>query len=332
MILSVIIPTRNRSDLLACALASLGRQTLSSREFEVLVVDNGSADDTAVVVQEFANLTGNIRYFFAPEPGLHVGRHLGMLKAQSDILVFADDDIEALPLWLESISEVFKDPAVAMVGGNNLPMFVEPPPQWLQTMWDSSFRRNQHSIPALSILEVTGPSRDFSPHYVWGCNFSIRRQDLLAAGGFNPDGMPKELIRFRGDGETHVSRFIAASGKRCVFHPGASVYHKVTPERMTFEYFRQRGFNQGVSDSFTELRQLDINIARRKRNMLRRLASLGWQQLKRLSFANAETRQALAQMEYGRKEGYAFHQLMYHENEEVRTWVHKLRYFEREDA
>jgi len=41
---------------------------------------------------------------------------------------------------------------------------------------------------------------------------------------------------------------------KCLFHPGASVYHKVSPERMTIGYFRQRGFNQGISDSYTQLR------------------------------------------------------------------------------
>jgi glycosyltransferase involved in cell wall biosynthesis len=330
MLLSVIIPTRNRSDLLAAALASLTRQTLTSARFEVLVIDNGS--NTAAVVQEYASLLGNVRYFFAPEPGLHVGRHLGMLEAESDLLVFADDDIEALPTWLESIQEAFKDPAVAMVGGNNLPMFLKPPPQWLQTMWKLPFKRKQRAIPALSILEMAGPSRYFSPYYVWGCNFSIRKQDLMAAGCFHPDGMPEELIRFRGDGETHVSRYVIESGKRCVFHPGASIYHKVTPERMTFEYFRQRGFNQGVSDSFTVLRQRKLNNPPVRRNIIRQLASWGKRKLMEFIPAQAEVQHALDEMERGHQEGYAFHQQMYRENAEVRAWVHKPIYFDKVDS
>jgi len=51
---------------------------------------------------------------------LHVGRHLGLKKAQGDILVFADDDIEAFPTWLEGIAEAFEDPQIALVGVKNL--------------------------------------------------------------------------------------------------------------------------------------------------------------------------------------------------------------------
>ena len=324
--LSVIIPTRNRADLLASALDSLRWQTLSSDHYEVLVIDNGSTDNTAAVTKKYSERLRNVRYFYESEPGLHVGRHRGMLEAKNDILVFADDDIQALPTWLKSIHEVFLDTDVAMVGGNNLPMFLQPPPRWLLAMWDRPISRNIRALSALSILEMDGPTRDFSPYYVWGCNFSIRKQVLLEAGGFHPDGMPNELIRFRGDGETYVSRYVLESGKRCVFHLGASVYHKVTPERMTFEYFRQRGFNQGVSDSFTELRHQDVKATSVRRSLLRRMAGWGWRQFKGLRPIDSDVKRAGDDMKRGYSDGFAYHQQMYREDSDVRAWVHKVNY------
>lgn len=333
MMLSVIIPTRNRSDLLSMALLSLTRQTLAESQFEILIIDNGSTDNTAQITERYSTQLHNLKYFYEPEPGLHAGRHRGMLEAQNDILVFADDDIEALPTWLESIQSAFCAPDVAMVGGNNLPMFVSPPPEWLLALWNRSYKRNIRAIPALSIIEINGAIRDYDPYYVWGCNFSIRKKVLYAAGGFHPDGMPKELIKFRGDGETHVSRFVKECGMRCIFHPGASVHHKVTQERMTFDYFYQRGFNQGISDSYSIMRnQNNPPKFQIKQSLLSKLFNYGAKQLAKLTPLERDAKQALFEMKCGYHEGYSFHQKMYLENEDVRIWTHKPKYFGEDDV
>src|SRR5690606_17656190 len=110
------------------------------------------------------------------------------------------------------------------------------------------------AISSLSVLKLAEGRREISPYYVWGCNFSIRRKVLIDAGGFHPDSMPPDLVRFRGDGETHLADYVSKAGLNCVFDSEASVYHAVPQDRMTFTYFRARSFNQGVSDSFTSLR------------------------------------------------------------------------------
>lgn len=327
--ISVIIPTRNRSSLLEKVLKSLLSQTLRPDQFEVIVIDNGSTDRTKSVVEQFREHLPNLRYFFEPTPGLHVGRHRGLMEAQGEVLVYADDDIEAFPTWLASIQAAFADPTVVMVGGNNLPLFLTPPPDWLKQLWQDSQNRQVRSLPWLSILEVQGDIQECSPYQIWGCNFSIRKQVLLAAKGFHPDGMPKELIRFRGDGETHVSQFVAESGMKALFHPGASVYHKVTPERMTYDYFRQRGFNQGVSDSYTQLRAASapatsqsLSAYRAIGSALAKLRSLG-SRIKR----RGNRPLALTEFRAGYREGFAYHQGAYRTDPEVREWVHRATYY-----
>jgi glycosyltransferase involved in cell wall biosynthesis len=324
--ISVIVPTRNRADLLAPCLESLCQQS-PDVNFEVLVIDNGSSDTTQEVIKDYQSKLPNLTGIYASEPGLHTGRHAGMNAANGDLLVFADDDIEALPTWLSSIEEAFKSPTVAMVGGNNYPMFLQSPPKWLQALWNRPTFRGHKSIPSLSVIEFTKSVTEISPYQIWGCNFAIRKDVLLKAGGFHPDGMPKELIRFRGDGETHVSRYVAESGMKCVFHPGASVHHKVSPERMTHAYFRQRGFNQGVSDSYTQLRQQDAfpNKAPR-RNVLKRALSYGLRKTQGL-LDSADVKQAQQELMLGHKEGYTYHQTAYRDDPEVREWVHRPNYF-----
>ena len=184
-------------------------------------------------------------------------------------------------------------------------------------------------LASLSVLSLPDGRRDCSPYLVWGCNFSIRKRVVLEAGGFHPDAMPQDLIRFRGDGETHISRYVSERGLRCVFDSRASVYHAVTPERMTLEYFRRRAYNQGVSDSYTALRAETARVAP-PRSWPYRVARWGWRQL-RAAVSRLQTpaaaKRALEEFAFGHQEGYSFHQHAYRTDPEVREWVHRKRYF-----
>jgi len=328
--LSVVIPTRNRAVLLAAALESLQTQRLSPSEFEVLVVDNGSEDDTKGIVTSFQSRMKNLRYFFEPAPGLHVGRHRGMKEARGEVIVYADDDIVATPSWLEAIADCFRSPAVAMVGGNNLPRFEGAPPNWLQKLWAKPVFGGR-AIPYLSILELPPGRRSVSPFLIWGCNFSVRKRVLVDAGGFHPDSMPEDWIRFRGDGETHVSFYVYRMGLESCFDSRASVYHTVPASRMTIEYFSRRAFNQGISDSYTHLRNAPQSRARRVvRNMVaksRRLVGGVVTRLRDIAQSDPELRTLASAIREGYRRGYAYHQRAYREDPEVRAWVHKPDYF-----
>ena len=130
--LSVIIPTRNRSSYLNGTLESICKQSLSQDEFEVIVIDNGSTDDTKEVTNSFTPRIKNLAYYYDDTPGLHVGRHRGLKLAKADILVYADDDIIAFTSWLQAIEEAFHDSSVALVGGKILPKYEANPPFWVK--------------------------------------------------------------------------------------------------------------------------------------------------------------------------------------------------------
>lgn len=329
--LSVIIPTRNRADLLRLALLSLQTQTLPSDQFEVLVVDNGSTDDTSLIVLSQQKTFGNLHYILAPNPGLHVGRHRGMLEALGDILVFADDDIEATPNWLAVIAECFSNQDVALVGGNNLPKFESQPPNWLLQLWRRPFL-DGHAIPALSILELPEGQREINPHFIWGCNFAIRYSVLKDSGGFHPDGMPREMLKYRGDGETHVSNYIYTSGLKALFDSRASVYHLVSNERMTKGYFYRRHFAQGISDSYSDIRaaraipgptKCMILLARVLRNRLNYILKTIITQ----DSVEREINKILSNSKYHHFRGYRFHLLKVQKDHELLKWVLKENYW-----
>lgn len=317
--LSVIIPTRNRADLLQLALKSMQSQTLSADLFEVLIIDNGSTDNTRKVCGTFETQTLQLRYFYEEKPGLHVGRHLGMKMAQSDIFVYADDDIEAFPTWLETIADNFKNPEVVLVGGKDLPKFESEPPQWIQKLWEKDNDGNRY-LGYLSIIDLGEVRKEINPSHVFGCNFSIRKSILLEAGGFHPDAMPEDMIRFRGDGESHISRFIEKKRYKTVYHPRASVYHNVPPERLTEKYFCKRAYLQGISDSYSCLRN-GRNPSRfrvgRIMNLLRS-PSFQWAML-------SDTRQRRIASAY--RQGFLMHQYEASRDASLYHWIMKENYW-----
>jgi len=250
--LSVIIPTRDRSKLLSRVLGSLMAQTYPEHLFEVIVVDNNSSDDTREVCRKYEETIKNFQYVYVTEPGLHVARHTGWQRSCGEILIYGDDDIRASSTWLEGIAQCFKDPDVALAGGNILPEFEADPPEWVDRLWNKTPWGKV--LGQYSLIDFGNHDSEISPMYVWGANFAIKKTVLSEAGGFHPDGMPSKLSRFRGDGETHVSEFIQQHKYKTVHHSRATVFHWISKERMTVEYLYKRMFLQGISDSFTYIR------------------------------------------------------------------------------
>lgn len=93
---SVIIPTYNRVDMLRDTLESLARQSLPTSDFEVLVVDDGSSDETGTMVREFDGRL-HLKYFFQEDEGWRTAaaRNIGLRHAQGEVSVFVDSGILA---------------------------------------------------------------------------------------------------------------------------------------------------------------------------------------------------------------------------------------------
>src|SRR5712692_851790 len=100
---SVVIPTFNRARQVQAALKSVLAQTY--REFEVIVVDDGSTDGTGEALQEIISLEGSngkqIRYFFQPNQGQSAARNQGTEEARGEWVAFLDSDDVWLPEKLE---------------------------------------------------------------------------------------------------------------------------------------------------------------------------------------------------------------------------------------
>ncbi|MCK6073809.1 glycosyltransferase family 2 protein [Paenibacillus silvae] len=96
---SVIMPTYNKAEYLKLTLASFASQSV--QDFEIIIIDDGSTDDTKQVVDNYKNLL-NIRYVFQQNKGRSRARNTGLQLAEGDIIIFNDDDRIVLPDYIAS--------------------------------------------------------------------------------------------------------------------------------------------------------------------------------------------------------------------------------------
>jgi glycosyltransferase involved in cell wall biosynthesis len=315
MSLSVIIPTCNRADLLAQLFRRLKEQDFSTYPYEVLVIDNGSTDNTRQLCEEYQASLPNFQYIYESRPGLHQARHTGWLRSSGDIQIYVDDDVEPFPTWLQGIAAAFESGA-QLVGGKCLPKFESPPPDWLKSKWGRHQKGNGY-LWQLSLVDLGDHFREISPFLVLGCNFSVRRQVLMETRGFHPDAMPPSLVRFRGDGETYVSEYVRKRGYKTIYHPMASVYHWVPKERMTVAYFCKRAYLQGISDSFRVFR---------KRKGVRAGMAITMHVASSLPRALIDWRETVFLKAYWT--GFGFHQIQVRKDPELRRWVLRENFLE----
>ena len=324
---SIIIPTVNRCASLSETIGSLLSLNSDRESWELIIVDNGSTDDTREASQAIieANPEREIRYFFEPIPGLLSGRHRGVFESSGDILVFIDDDVDVDPEWLNSILETFRDPDVHLVGGKNLPRFLCKPPEWLDHFWNVEGPRKW--LDFISVIDFGDELMELDPLFIWGLNFSVRRSSLIRLGGFHPDYVPKPFDYYQGNSETGLALKAKESGLKIMYQPRALVWHRIPENRLTFDYFEKRMFLYGVSDSYTEIRKNGgvkfdwrmiepvLSIRKLFRRVRSRLSSRPY----------AVVRQRISE---AWRSGFAFHQKKARQDPGLLEWVLRENYWD----
>lgn len=251
MKLSVIIPTYNRSNSLDRTLETLVSQTIGTDNYEILVVDNNSTDNTAEVIKTWEkNTNGLVHYLQETRPGAHYARNGAVKYAKGDILYFTDDDILANEDMLENIIKPFaiKDKNIATVTGQVLPYWEVEPPRWVLRYMNNAYL-SLNTLPDDLIVD----SKDvgiFSNHQ------AVLKKVFLEVGGYNPDIVNGEWL---GDNETGMNIKIEQKGYQFAYIKSAIIYHMIPARRMTQSYINGRLANQGNSDAYTNYRATTLS-------------------------------------------------------------------------
>jgi glycosyltransferase involved in cell wall biosynthesis len=258
---TVIVCTYNRSHNLDSCLASLAAQEgLEGIDWEVLVVDNNSSDDTPATVERLGReLPIRLRYVREPQQGLNHARNRGVTSSQSAHFTFVDDDIRVGPGWLAALHQAFLQNDADAVGGRihldpaiDLPSWIVPGSEIAGFLGYQDFGDRP--------LRLDGKSR-----YPFGGNMSFHRRVVARIGLFDPKLGRKGQGRKRGElfkgAETDYFHRLAGTGDARIFYePRAIVYHRVLPHQLQKRYFLTIHYNAGFQKALYDGRDFQRNV------------------------------------------------------------------------
>ena len=239
--LTVAICTRNRARLLERAVRSVLPQVNDGTE--VLIVDNGSTDETEILAGRMAAESAKVRLLREEQPGLGAARNAALRQARGGWVIFLDDDAVVETGWLAAYETFTARPPsgrVAVVGGTVVPEFAAALPSWVYP--------GDHSLnPRPDAARVTtrgGP---------WGCNIAYRRDVALAAGMFHSH-LGRNGTGLGAHEETDLNLRIERAGHEIWWLPQARIRHFLAAERLRLGWRLRSAFEGGVSNAFVRWR------------------------------------------------------------------------------
>lgn len=253
MRLTVILCTFNRFEALGRALDSVAASVMpESAEWEVLIVDNNSSDQTRNVAERFCKkYPERFRYIFEPRQGKSFALNTGIREAEGEVLAFLDDDVRAEPTWLYGLTSPLRDTQWAGSGGRILPEPGFTPPPWLALHGPRSF--GAALCAKFDFGDDPGQLKD-AP---FGTNMAYRKEMFEKYGGFREDlGPLPGGVKLSED--TEFGRRLMTSGERLCYAPSAVVYHEVHKNRVRKEFFLKWWFDRGRAKITEDQRSLGI--------------------------------------------------------------------------
>jgi len=229
-LISVIIPTFNRANLLEQSLESLAGQSLPKDQFEVVVIDDGSSDNTGDLCKRFETRI-DIRYIRQVNSGISAAKNMGVFVSRGPLLMFFDDDdVADAELLSEHVRThtLYPQEHIAVLG---------------YTTWHPSLTVSRlmefvtnigHFLFSYSNLK-DGQVLDFT--YFWGGRSSCKKSLLVKHGIFN------QLFRF-GSEDIELGYRLSKFGLKVIYNANAKSY-MIRP--LTYDQFCQRCIKQGKS-------------------------------------------------------------------------------------
>jgi cellulose synthase/poly-beta-1,6-N-acetylglucosamine synthase-like glycosyltransferase len=212
--ISVVIPAYNAENLISGCLQALLNQTVDDSRYEILVVDDGSADNTSAVVRNFEN----VRLIRQENKGPAAARNEGAKKARGDLIFFTDADCIPRKDWIEEMVRPFEDDCeIAGVRGSYMTKQRELAARFVQIEYEDKYDllKKDHYI-------------DFVDTYSAG----FRRDIFLKFGGYDTS-FPVACAE-----DVELSFRMSVQGYKMVFNSNATVYHR--HPRFFFDYFKKK--------------------------------------------------------------------------------------------
>jgi glycosyltransferase involved in cell wall biosynthesis len=210
--ISIIIPTFNSAKVLQKCIESLTNQTINGETYEVIVVDDGSTDETKEVVARYP-----VRYIYQNNSGPAVARNNGVNHAQGEIILFTDADCEPQSNWIEEMIKPMDNPQVIGLKGAYKTRQKELIARLVQIEYEHKYER-MNKFKYIDFIDT------YSAGY--------RKDIFLRYGGFD-ERYPKASVE-----DQEFSFRLSHDGYKMVFNPDAIVYHRHSARLM--DYLRKK--------------------------------------------------------------------------------------------
>jgi len=257
--LSVIVCSFNREDLLPGCLDSLAQQALNKSDYEVIIIDNNSSDNTCKIAKQYAGENTNFHYYFEPEQGLSFARNLGLKKSRANYVGFIDDDARAPEHWLEEACKIAKDMKPDIFGGPVYSSHYDSKANWF---------KNEYGVRG-----EMGKTGWIEEGFIVGTNIFFKKTLLKKYGGFDTDlGMKANEIGYHE--ETKIVKR-ALEEKRKIFYSKELAVNDFIPDfKMSLAFYILSKYRAGrdgykiwksefeVSDLLNLLKLIDHTMIR----------------------------------------------------------------------
>jgi GT2 family glycosyltransferase len=258
--MSVIVPTRDRPDLLEGALESILDQSYPPEGFEVLVCEDGGSERSRHVVgrlwDERAALGGpELRWIGGPQGGINSARNRGWAEARGDLIVFTDDDVLAPKGWLRELAEgASRHGSAGCLGG----------PVRIRYEGRRPRACDRHAIWKGEV-ELDIPEGPMTIVRLIGANLAVRRSAFELIGGFD------ERVAVGAGADAEWQHRYIKHGGQVVYLPRALLWHRRTRQMTRFSSSLIMRFRRGFNEV---LHNRNRGMNTRSRDQLRRVYKL----------------------------------------------------------
>ena len=237
--ISVIVCTHNRSSMLADCINSLLNQNIDLENFEILIVDNNSTDNTKDITAEFCKKHSNIKYFFEQTIGYSSPRNCGWKNASGKIVAYIDDDEIAAPNWIENIINSFQiEEKPDIIGGICEVKYDETPPEWFTNSMGATNKNRQKGL-----LNHRADS------YLGCGNIALKKDVLEKLNGFSNDFNMKDGFLMMGE-DTDICQRAKSAGFRLYYNPEIIICHRMNSNDYDIEKRKEKAKKMGMSARF----------------------------------------------------------------------------------